>query len=256
MYMVKKIATCILLLSACSALHAQNGPQLYNMDFDTWYKKGGEWRLCAKDDPESKQIWGTANKGLSLLGVNATMPESEFVAVEGPGKKACKMRSMKVLWAFAAGNLFNGKFLRLEGTSGAAINYGAPFTARPAALEGYYCYLPQTINYVKAPYLDKKGTLDIGRVEVILADWDEPFEISTTKDTFVDIENDPHIIGYAAINLTETNDGYIHFTLPIEYRSGRSPKYAVIVATSSTYGGYFTGGNGSTLYIDEFSFKY
>ena len=42
-----------------------------------------------------------------------------------------------------------------------------------------------------------------------------------------------------------------------EYRDRtRTPKYIVIVAAASKYGDYFTGGVGSTLYLDEFSFVY
>ena len=250
---------CLVLLATCSAAAAQHGsggPQLYNMSFDDWSRKNGEWRLWAKDAPKKDQIWGTANKGLCLLGVNGTTPEEDFVAVPGPGKKAVKMRSIKVLWAFAAGNLFNGSFLRLEGTSGAAISEGAPFHGRPVAMEGYYCYQPAITNYAKAPYLDRKGKLDRGHIEIILTDWPEQFEISTTKKTFLDLENDPHIIGYSEVLLTHRTDGYVFFSTPIKYRNGRTPTMAVIVATPSMYGGYFTGGSGSTLYIDEFSFSY
>ena len=245
-------------LFSCAALNAQDGkgPQLYNMGFDHWSKKGGEWRLWANDDPASRQIWGTANKGLSLLGVNGTMPESDFVAVKGPGKNAVKMRSINVLWAFAAGSLFTGSFLRLEGTSGAAITNGAPFNGRPAALEGYYCYQPAKINYAREPHLDKKGKRDIGHIEILLTDWEEPFEISISKKTFIDLKNDPHIIAYSDLKLTSYDSSYVHFSIPIHYRNGRTPKYAVIVATPSIYGGYFTGGNGSVLYLDEFSFVY
>ena len=51
-------------------------------------------------------------------------------------------------------------------------------------------------------------------------------------------------------------DEYIEFTLPLEYRNYRTPKYIIIVACSSFYANYYTGGVGSTLYIDEFSLEY
>ena len=34
------------------------------------------------------------------------------------------------------------------------------------------------------------------------------------------------------------------------------PTYIVISAAASRYGDYFTGGRGSTLYVDEFEFIY
>ena len=36
----------------------------------------------------------------------------------------------------------------------------------------------------------------------------------------------------------------------------RKPTYIVISAAASYLGDYFTGGEGSTLYIDEFSLEY
>ncbi|MBQ8854847.1 MAG: PCMD domain-containing protein, partial [Bacteroidales bacterium] len=36
----------------------------------------------------------------------------------------------------------------------------------------------------------------------------------------------------------------------------RKPKYIVAVACSSLYGDYFTGGQGSVMYVDEWEFMY
>ena len=51
-------------------------------------------------------------------------------------------------------------------------------------------------------------------------------------------------------------EGYEKFSIEIEYRNSRTPRYLVIVAASSRLGDYFTGGDGSTLYLDEFKFNY
>ena len=51
-------------------------------------------------------------------------------------------------------------------------------------------------------------------------------------------------------------DDYEKFVIDIEYRNDRTPKYVVIVAASSVLGDYFTGGDGSALYLDEFRFNY
>ena len=53
-----------------------------------------------------------------------------------------------------------------------------------------------------------------------------------------------------------TDEHYNQFTIPIEYYSDSTPKYVVICGTSSALGVYFTGGKGSTLYLDEFEFIY
>ena len=54
-----------------------------------------------------------------------------------------------------------------------------------------------------------------------------------------------------------TGGEYKEFTIELEYRdTERKPTYVLIVATASKYADYFTGGNGSTLYIDEFEFLF
>ena len=97
--------------------------------------------------------------------------------------------------------------------------------------------------------------MDNGFIQVLLTDWPAPYHINTVDETFVK-DDDPHIIGSARLLLTRDTGGYIRFNLPIEYRNDRTPKYVVIACTSSIGGDYFTGGDGSTLYLDEFKFVY
>ena len=249
--MRKNLLLAVLALLAACPMQAQ---QLSNMGFDTWSKQGGVWYPYAKEAPESRKVWDSANKGLSLLGVNTTVPEYKHTAVSG--KAAAKVQSRKVLWAFVAGNLFTGRFIRVVDMSGAEMEFGAPFTARPKSLTGYFHYQPETINYAQDPYLYLKGKQDVGRIEVILMDCAEPRHMDTTKDPFVDGDKDPHVVGHGVLDLTKATDGYVPFEIPIVYRNGKTPKYAFIFVTSSRYGAYFTGGSGSTLYVDEFRFNY
>ena len=251
--MKKKVFGALLAVLASLALQAQ---QIPGMDFDTWSKTGGSWFPYAKDAPASQRVWDSANKGLSLLGVNGTVPEYKHLAVSGVGKAAARIESKKVLWAFVAGNLYTGKFHRVVDFSGAEMTYGVPFTARPRSLSGYVDYLPRTVNYAKEPYLSMKGKQDLGSIEVILLDWDEAPRMTTNKGEFVDGVNDPHVVGRGVLELDRTTGGYIHFEIPIVYRSGKTPKYAVILVAASKYGAFFTGASGSTMYVDEFRFQY
>lgn len=245
----------ILLLAATAVLMSlsMQAQQLYNMGFDTWSKQGGVWYPYGKEAPESRKVWDSANKGLSALGVNTTVPEYKHVAREG--KAAAKVQSRKVLWAFVAGNLFTGKFIKVVDLSGAEMDFGAPFSGRPKSLSGYYHYIPKTINYAQDPYKHLKGKPDIGRIEVILTDWTGPDHVITTEEPFIDAEKNPHVIGRAVLDLGATED-YVPFEIPLGYRNGKTPKYAFIFVTSSRYGAFFTGGSGSTLYVDEFRFNY
>lgn len=231
-------------------------PQLYNLDFDHWSKVRRKWCPYAQDSPDEDRIWDTANQGLSLLGINGAEPEDRIVAVKGPGKRAAKLHSVNVLWAFAAGALYTGSFVRIVDWSGAELAFGVPFTGRPKSLDGYYYYIPRPINHTKAPYKALKGRMDLGQIEILLTDWEEPFHVISNYGQYIDAEHDPHIIGRSYMLLTEATEGYVHFSMPIAYRNGRTPKWVVITAASSRYGDYYTGGDGSTLYIDEFKFSY
>ena len=246
------ILTALAVLVACQ-MQAQ---QLYNMGFDTWSKSSGAWNLYEKGAASSRQVWDSANHGLSLLGINGTVPEYKHVAVSGEGKAAAKIESKKVVWAFCAGNLYTGRFGRIVNFSGAELFFGTPFKGRPKSLSGYVHYIPKPIDFAKEPYLDKKGKMDVGYIEVILTDWEQPYHIITNNEKFIDPDKDPHVIGRAKLEFTKDTGGYIHFNLPVEYRNGRTPKYVVITATSSKWGADFTGANGSVLYVDEFQFNY
>ena len=164
-------------------------------------KAGGQWFVASS---ASERVWGTANKGLSLLGMNGTVPEDEIVAVKGEGKRAAKLMSQNVLWAFAAGALYTGSWVKLIGTKGAEITWGIPFHSRPKALKGYYYYKPVSINYTRKPYQGRKGKTDNGFILVALTDWDAPMHINTVTETFFD-DNDPHVNVYAIRRKNSTN---------------------------------------------------
>ena len=230
---------------------------LHNMSFDQWYMNGKAPMPNASAD---YMIWDSANPGSASFNIVPTTQETSNLAVSGENKSAAKLTTLSApIVGLAAGNIYTGRF---EGTvggiipSGAALEWGVPFTSRPLALKGFYDYRPVAIDVAKDPYTDMKGQTDIGQIQFILTDWDAPFRIDTSAGTFVDVESDGHIIAYATLNLGQT-DGYQPFTLELEYRDRtRTPKYIVIVAAASKYGDYFTGGVGSTLYLDEFSFVY
>ncbi len=230
---------------------------LHNMSFDKWYMEGKAPMPNASAD---YKIWDSANPGSASFNIVPTTQETSNLAVTGENKSAAKLTTLSApVVGLAAGNIYTGIF---EGTvggiipSGAALEWGVLFSSRPLALKGFYDYRPVAIDVAKGPYTDMKGQTDIGRIQFILTDWDAPFRIDTSAGTFVDVQNDEHIIAYASLDLGKT-DGYQPFTLELEYRDRtRTPKYIVIVAAASKYGDYFTGGVGSTLYLDEFSFVY
>ena len=249
---MKKAFIILAALCLCQALQAQ---QLYNMGFDVWSKQGLSWNPFPKGASEEQRVWDSVNRGMKVLGINTTTPEYEHVAVPGPGKAAAKIVSRKITWAFAAGSLFTGHFIRVVNFSGIEMDSGTPFTGRPRSMSGYYHYLPGTINHAKDPYLSKKGQTDIGQIEVALYDWPQGLRF-VTNDGHYDPESDPHLIGRGVLILTKATDGYVHFEIPIEYRRDATPTYVGINVLSSALGEYFTGSSNSILYVDEFQFNY
>lgn len=229
--------------------------QVPNLSFDNWVKSNGVWypNLSADD---ADFWWDSGNTGTSIIGKSPTQPESEFLAVSGEGKQAVRMESTSVLGIFIGGNLFTGEYLRTIGFSGGEVAMGREFTSRPDRMTGYYCYEPAVVNKADGDLSSLKGSLDECMIYVMLADWDEPYIVNTVDGPMMDFD-DPGIIALGQLISSESTQGaYRSFELNLEYRSDRQPKYIVISAVASRYADYFTGGEGSLLYVDEFELHY
>lgn len=253
--------------SASIPSRAEEG-QLYNMSLDEWSKNKSKYNkdsveiCCAADvNDQDRKVWGSANEATVMLGIQNCVPESLKVAVPGEGKRAAKIQSRYINTAlvkkFAAGSLFTGQMSNINILMGnATLKWGIPFTRRPKSLEGYACYQPRTISHVKSPYENKMGKMDTGVIYVVLGDWNGQVTIDPAESMFLDVNNDPAIIGYGIVSYNSHMDDYEKFTINIDYRSDRTPTRVIIVASSSELGDYFTGGDGSTLYLDELRFIY
>ena len=157
---------------------------------------------------------------------------------------------MKAVVGFSAAN------------SGAELDFGQPYEGgRPTKLIGYYRYSPVKVNWNSYRELNN-GDMDKCSVYIALCDWTTPFRVNTKEQKFVDF-NDKSIIAYGELDDAKYQEakvdknGYKQFEIDIKYRDlTRKPTYILIVASASKYGDYFTGGEGSTLYIDEFELQY
>lgn len=223
-----------------------------NLSFDAWHANGKVWNPWKEG---GVQVWDSANKATASFTGSATTPEENFVAVSGAGKKACRMESSYAVVKFAAGSVFTGQFVKLQGM-GAELAWGLPFTGKPVSMKGYAAYKSTPVTDADDSHASLMGQPDNGHILVALTDWDDQFHVVSSTSTYVDFDKDPAIIAYGRYNLTESTNGYVSFDLPLEYRNSRTPKYLVIVASSSSLGDYFTGGRGSTLWVDEFELVY
>lgn len=226
-----------------------------NMNFDSWYQDGDVWYPNLNLNTDNF-YWDTANGGTKTLSIYPTTP-AEPENVYG-GANAAKLESKEAaLVGLAAGNIYTGKFIKAVISltdPGAELDWGVQFTSRPLALTGYFKYSPVTVN--KGDHNSMSGKTDIGQIQIMLTDWDAPFRVSTASGKFVDPNTNQGIIAYGTLDLNGTSS-YEQFKIELDYRDlTRIPKYIVIVAAASKYGDYFTGGVGSTLYLDEFEFVY
>ena len=218
-----------------------------NLNFDDWYQDGKVWYAASNS---STRVWDSANKGAASFIGSTTTPETGSV-VSG---KAARMESAYAVVKFAAGNIYIGSFVGLAGL-GAELDWGMPFSSRPLALHGYYKYSPKAIDYTESPYGSKKGDMDACSIKMYLCDWSAPFRVNTSTSTFLQ-DDDPSIIAMCDFTSNVATSGYVEFTFPLQYRDARTPKYVVIVGAASRLGDYFTGGKGSTLWLDELSLVY
>lgn len=225
---------------------------LENGSLENWSQDGSQWNPWRAD---SSPFWGTGNKGTKLIGKNITLPVDESVS-----GKAAYLESVNALGLkLAAGNLFTGDF-DLDGMNG-LLHFGRPFSSFPTALRLYYKYTSTTINMIGDNVGDlasMKGEPDICHIYIALSDKSEPYEIRNNPDKRQLFDkDDANIIAYGEFSSNQSTSSYKQIEIPLEYRyTNRTPKYIIIVASSSKYGDYYIGGVGSKLWLDEMELVY
>lgn len=237
--------------------------QLPNSGFEDW--QGSAPLYIYK--PGDPMFWDSGNTGSATLQKNVTTNDP---SIKHSGSYSAKLQSQYValfgIGAFAAGNIFAGKFLKVDGTDG-ILRFGRPFATRPSKLKLYYRYISGTVDYsthADAP----KGSKDKAHIYVALGDWPhQTFESETnipvlvkTKESVRQLfdSNSSNVIGYGEQIVTQSTpgEGLIELTIPIDYRSNRKPTDIVVVASASKYGDFFTGSTGSTLWLDDLELIY
>lgn len=230
-------------------------PQLPNGDFEQWWLDKKIWCPWAEN---STPYWGTGNKGATTLGDSNTTPTDDTPSGSGwAAKLETRFVGIGALGKIAAGNIFAGSYVKTVGTNG-VLSLGREFTERPTKLRGQYKYTVTNISHASGEFKSLIGQPDTCIIWAALIDSDTPFEIRTApNDRHLFDENAPEVVAYGKLECAQTISGYIPFEFEINYKStSRKPKYILVTASASKYGDYFTGGNGSTLYIDDFELLY
>ena len=239
---------------------------LYNGNFDIWSQSGETiYPDAAENAGNTTSFWNTSNpgttQGLGAIGGALNPTTGVDSPVHTAGGKAAKLQSAYKIIAFAAASLYTGNFAGLDGMS-ANMEFGKPFGARPIALHGYYQYTPAVINHVdRVPAgvnIQEGTTMDECSIFIALATQSFTFN-NGDESSFIDYEGDDRIIAYGELpsGAATSGNGYTEFTIPLRYKSlTQKPTHIIVVCSASKYGDYMTGGEGSTLYVDDFELIY
>ncbi len=243
--------------------------QLPNAGFEEWNTSSKTYLICTD---ASSMFWDYGNHGSSKMGKNVTQPDE---TVKHTGQRSIKMESQFVgigtIGAFAAGNMFVGEFLGTENTTKGILGWGRPWTTRPKALKGYIKYSPQAITHVDSDNLPDvhSGDMDSGILYIALVDDSHksyqsyksyPWIVRTADPAnWLFSKDKPNVIAYGERIFTEATagDGMIEFEIPIEYyKTDIKPSNIIVVASASRYGDYYTGGQSSTMWLDDLQLVY
>lgn len=224
---------------------------LENGAMEEWSQDGKQWNPWAAG---KDAFWGTGNPGAAAFIGNLTTPTDE--SVKG---QAALLETKNAIIKLGAGNIFTGDFA-LDGLNG-LLHFGRPFSAFPSSLRLNYKYTSATINMIGDNVGDLaslKGQPDMFQIYIALSDRSEPYEIrNDPKNRQLFDPEDDGIIAYGEYTSSETVSTYKQLEIPLEYRAkNRTPKYIIIVASSSKYGDYYIGGVGSKLWLDEMELVY
>ena len=249
----------------------EKAEQLPNAGFEDWCTEGKV--VYAASSPDSR-FWDSGNHGSATMNKTVTDKTSD---IKHSGMYAAKLSSQFVgigsIGKFAAGNLFVGEYLATDGTDG-VLGWGRPFASRPKALKGYVRYQPVAVTHDNDDYADlKKGDMDNGIIYIALLDETVneyngkryPVIIKTKNNEKENVhrqlfdKNASNVIAYGELIFDRTTEGsgMVEFNIPLEYkRTDVKPSNIMVTCAASKGGDYFTGGNGSVMYVDDLELVY
>lgn len=213
-----------------------------NLSFDDWSKGGKNWY---PNPDASNSYWASGNEGVTLPLAGGFSPNTSPSDDAVKGKAARLLTLGKVpLVGVAAGNLYVGKYETNISSPASSVTFGRPFTgARPSGLKGWYKYKSMPVDNGSTP-----ANLKNDECHIYLKLWDV---------------NERQIAYGEFVGKTTTSE-YKEFKFDVVYSDKTAkPAKITIVATSSRYGGDFSGvqvvgavGSGSELLVDEFELIY
>ena len=247
--------------------------QLENASFDRWHVTGSSKNALYLPWGEGDTpYWDTGNHGATTVGASNSTYETEG------SRTYANLQSKYIVIKFAAGNIFTGEYVETDGTNG-VLNFGRPFNAFPTKMRFDFRYKTSTItrtagdwkeaygDYISRQlYEGLKGKPDSCNVYVALGDWPKTdykgktcnYLIRTRASALhlMDMKS-PNLIAFGQMTCGDDVTQWKTETIDIDYRvRDRQPTTIIVVASSSKYGDYFTGGEGSQLNVDNIELLY
>lgn len=241
--------------------------ELPNASFDDWSTDANNAKLYNPWAQGGVSFWDTGNRGATTVGNSNSVPTDDTSTGSG---KAAYLESKWIVIKFAAGNIFTGTYLKTDGTNG-VLGFGRPFTAFPTKLSFDYKYNSEEISKVgDDAYSYLMGRPDSCNIYVALwhiaeGEHEEfqgdkyPLIIRTKPGMEQNLfhPDDPRVIAYGQFTEGRTINNWTSETIDIEYKNTQlAPTHILVVASSSKYGDFFTGGVGSTLVLDNMKLIY
>ena len=227
---------------------------------------------------------GILSGGPGLNSNNTPVEGTDAVSGKAAMLKSVKLGSLASTFGgvgFAAGSIFSGQYATNTSNPPTSVKMGHAYTGRPTQLKGWYKYSPQAINEVNSKFYNGSnvnGQTDKMHIYIYLVYW------SNRSNKYVDayegifkyvkqnrmIVNEPpvyeapplkngkklpaeELVAYGEFLSDQTVSSYTQFTINLEYYSAtKRPTHIIICATSSYLGSAFTGGENSTLWVDDF----
>lgn len=231
-----------------------------------------KWYDPSCDDPESREIWWACGNGEGKDGVAGTgtlnlvltFPDSEEKA-DGGWSVRCESKSL--VGVLACGNLFTGRFAKIIGTTGGAVNYGRYWTTRPKALKVWYKYESGIIDIIgKRPVGDNTQVGDNDRCEIAISvgNWDykkmggnpeSPVYVNTTEGRYYTEKSDG-VIAFGH-HVSNQSCDWTQIEIPLNYKTlTERPTHIIVTCAASYLGDYLTGSSKTKLWVDKMELVY
>ncbi|MCM1377794.1 MAG: PCMD domain-containing protein [Clostridium sp.] len=236
-------------------------------DMEQWtvFKDDKNYNIDLPGVNAERYFWDNGNHGSMTMGVTLTKSSNELFH---SGNTSAKLRSqfvgLGIIGKFAAGNLFVGTYKETNGTNG-VIDFGQPYDgSHPDALKVWANYRPG--NELKGSgkagdvVVLNKGDKDHAQIYIAFTIGAVTVNTGDSKTLFD--PNGANVLGYGEVTWKDNfgPDGSMQqVTIPITWKDKSKtvrPTHMIIVCSASKYGDYFTGCEGSTLYVDDFELAY